>query len=167
MLCWLLASILLLYREACFEIENELQNEGFITGSPLYGHEILTNVAPLTREFIDLRRILTQRYDPDEPESPNATMSFPLNSALLVDTATDGFKYQRIESEEVFMHLGKTWGCQSMSVDECRRREDWKKYGNDQSNRLALSTVMRARYDGRFYAVSLMNNSVDSVSEVR
>ncbi|KAG3200622.1 hypothetical protein PC128_g4490 [Phytophthora cactorum] len=122
--------------------ENELQNEGITQTSPLDGHTVSTSVASISRELSELRRILTRHYVPEDTDSP-----------------------QRIESEEWFGTVGKAQSCHLMSREHCRRYASYHKYDNDQSNRLALTSDMRDWYDGRSFAVPVMNISVESVSE--
>ncbi|KAG2787913.1 hypothetical protein PC129_g23976, partial [Phytophthora cactorum] len=145
--------------------ENELQNEGITQASSLDGHTVLTNVAPISRELSELRRILTWHYVPEDTDSPQVTMSSLSTNTSIVDVVTDEFKYQRIESEEWFGTVGKAQSCHLMSREHCRRYASYHKYDNDQSNRLALTSDMHDWYDGRSFAVPVMNISVESVSE--
>jgi hypothetical protein len=154
-----------LTEENALLFDNVLQDECITLTSPLDGHAVSTNVAPISRELSELRRIYSRHYVPEDTDSPQVTMSSLSTNTSIVDVVTDEFKYQRIESEEWFGTVGKAQSCHLMSREHCRRYASYHKYDNDQSNRLALTSDMHDWYDGRSFAVPVMNISVESVSE--
>ncbi|KAG3145516.1 hypothetical protein PC128_g24203, partial [Phytophthora cactorum] len=129
-------------KENALLFDNVLQDECITPTSPLDGHAVSTNAAPFSRELSELRRIYSRHYVSQDTESP-----------------------QRIESEEWFGPVGKAQSCHLMSIEHCQRFESYHKYDNDQNNRLALSAELHDWYDGRTFAVPVMNISVESVSE--
>ncbi|TMW69838.1 hypothetical protein Poli38472_001994 [Pythium oligandrum] len=120
---------------------NALHDESITMGSPLYKQEIEAHIVPAPAAFSPLRRVLTRDYNPAETDSPENTAS---NSSVtsIVDMATDMFKYQRIEHEGFFGHLGKAQSCHLMSHAHCQDHTSYEKYDKDESNRLALSSEM-------------------------
>ncbi|KAG2773644.1 hypothetical protein PC111_g24878, partial [Phytophthora cactorum] len=152
-------------KENALLFDNVLQDECITPTSPLDGHAVSTNVAPFSRELSELRRIYSRHYVPQDTESPQVTMLSLSTNTSIVDVVTDEFKYQRIESEEWFGPVGKAQSCHLMSREHCQRFESYHKYDNDQNNRLALSAELHDWYDGRTFAVPVMNISVESVSE--
>lgn len=87
-------------------LESELCDEQSTILSPFEGLTIETEVVEMSRELFDLHPISAFNFDPREIEFPQGTMS------SLVGQTTEEFKYQRIERQDVFGHLGKSFGVQ-------------------------------------------------------
>nr|WNO07182.1 CRN effector protein [Phytophthora cinnamomi] len=154
-------------RENALLFDNALQDESITSTSALNGHTVSTNVAStsISLELTQLRRIYGRDYDPNDTESPQASMLSLSTTTSIVDVATDEFKYQRIESEEWFGSVGKAQSCHVMSKEHCLKYPSYKKYDNDPSNRLALSAELHEWFDARSFTVPTMKISVESTSE--
>ncbi|KAG3171099.1 hypothetical protein PI126_g2038 [Phytophthora idaei] len=89
-----------LTEENALLFDNVVQDECITPTSPLDGHAVSTNVAPVSRELSELRRIYSRHYVPQDTKSPQVTVLSVSTNTSIVDVVTDEFKYQRIESEE-------------------------------------------------------------------
>jgi hypothetical protein len=146
--------------------DNALHDDCCSPLSALNGRTVSIDVAPVSGPAIaKLRRIYSHDYDPNDSESPQATGTSLSTTTSIVDVATDEFKYQRIEAETVFGHLGKAQSCPLMSREHCQRYASFLEYDNDPNNRLALSSEMHGWYDGSNVAVPVLSISIESVSE--
>ncbi|KAG3085959.1 hypothetical protein PI124_g3378 [Phytophthora idaei] len=87
-------------KENALLFDNVVQDECITPTSPLDGHAVSTNVAPVSRELSELRRIYSRHYVPQDTKSPQVTVLSVSTNTSIVDVVTDEFKYQRIESEE-------------------------------------------------------------------
>nr|WNO07181.1 CRN effector protein [Phytophthora cinnamomi] len=154
-------------RENALLFDNALQDESITPASALNGHTVSANVASTSTslELSQLRRIYGRDYDPNDTESPQASMLSLSTTTSIVDVATDEFKYQRIESEEWFGSVGKAQSYHVMSREHCLKYPSYKKYDNDPSNRLALSAELHEWFDARSFTVPTMKISVESTSE--
>ncbi|KAI9895929.1 hypothetical protein PsorP6_018358 [Peronosclerospora sorghi] len=102
-------------KEKALDFEVAFKNEPRIAFSPLYDQVVETSVSYLFQVPNKLQRIDFDHYVPQETESPLATMSSISGNTSIVDTTTDEFKHQRLESEEVFGPLGMAQSCHLMS----------------------------------------------------
>ncbi|KAG3104431.1 hypothetical protein PI124_g16870 [Phytophthora idaei] len=152
-------------KENVLLFDNVLQDQCITPTSPLDGHAALTNVAPVSWELSELRRIYSRHYVPQDTESPQVTMLSLSISTSIVDVATAEFKYRRIESEEWFGTVGKAQICRLKSREHCRKLPSYHKYDTDQNNRFALTSDLHSWCDGRSFAVLVVDISVESVSE--
>ncbi|KAL3664929.1 hypothetical protein V7S43_010106 [Phytophthora oleae] len=92
--------------EYALRFDNALQEESITISSPLKSHNVRTEIAPISREYNELRRIYGWHYDRNDIDSPEDSEAWYSNISL-VDVETDEFKYQSIESERWFGSLGK------------------------------------------------------------
>ena len=145
--------------------ESQLLSESVTVASPLNGLEITTKVSRISPAPTDLRRIFFNQYIPTESESPQDKLS-QISSSItsLYGNTTDEFKYQRIEAEGCFGHLGKAESAHLMSREHCRQFETYRKFDNNRSNRLALSRDMHGFYDELSTDLPVVNMKVISIS---
>lgn len=146
--------------------ESQLLSESVTVASPLNGLEITTQVSRISPAASDLKRIYFTQYRLTESESPQDKLS-QISSSItsFYGNTTDEFKYQRIEAEECFGHLGKAESAHLMSREHCRQFETYRKYDSNKSNRLALSRELHGFYDELNTDVPVINMKVISISD--
>nr|AAY43407.1 CRN-like CRN13 [Phytophthora infestans] len=155
-------NVLFKTEENALRFDNSLQEEPVTLGSPLNGQEVTTSVAHVGGLPTKLKRIYFVHYDPQDPESPQDTISsISLSTSVTVlDTLTDEFQFQRIEHEMYFLPYGKAESCHLVSKKKCTDRDfkrEFAKYDRDANNRLALSREMHGFYDGLSMEVPIVN----------
>ncbi|KAJ3010938.1 UNVERIFIED_CONTAM: hypothetical protein HDU68_001909 [Siphonaria sp. JEL0065] len=156
----LLVHVLFETKNNALSFESQLRSESVMMGSALNYLPILTNVSmKMNSGSTENKRIFFGDYEPTDSESPQHAMS-QISSSITsyYDRTTELFKYQRIESERWYGHLGKAEGAHLMSREHCRKyASSYGRYDGSMSNRLALSRELHGFYDELSTDVPTMN----------
>jgi hypothetical protein len=132
-------------KENALRYESEVRQSANVLHSPLCNLLIQTSLEELSRAVVIGTRIFSSEYDPTENEdSPGQTTIYSDSYHFsTVDDGSDLFKYQRIESEEVFSSFEKAQSCHLISKAHCRKFPT-----TYAAMETALSVAMHGYFDG-------------------
>lgn len=143
------------------DFESRVRNEKVTMNSALNSLDIDSNVLSNILSSRISHRIFFEHYIPAESESPQDTISQIRDDLSVYVSSTALFKFQRIEATGVFGPEGKAVGAHLM---HCKNHKSYKKYDNDESNRLALSMDLHAFFDGFNMSSGIKNLTLPAIS---